>query len=778
MFTKGNFDILLLQETRSDGSESELKKWRKVFNCKQIYFTSYGTRAVGAGIIVRDPETFNVLHQFADPAGRYLGIVGDHEEGKFLILSFYSPSVSKEIKAFVINHIYAQLENMGEDLPQFLIAGGDTNTVFSALDKEGGNLNYKLEAINAFEQFKTRFSLFDSFRTKNPYKKEFSWEVLNPSIIRERIDVILVSNALQDYVTETGIIPAHKTCSDHGIPFIKIVGFGVPSRGPGLWKLNNQLLSDQVYVSEMKDQIPKWTAEAEQDLPDNLGGQWGFIKHKIGEFSREYGAKIKKAKALIRQQLELELQNLSKNLTENNKTQYKNLQDKLNEIIENEVKGVILRSLCEDYEKGEKCTKYFFSLEKYKAKQRTLSRLKLPNGSFTSNQTTILKECRVFYKNLYSRNVDVDPASNPEFFSNDEIPKLTPNQKQFCDTDLTEEEILKTLKSFSKNKSPGLDGLTSEFYLIFWDNIKCKLMAVYREAYLLGILPQCMRTGVVTLLEKRGKDRLDIANWRPITLLNVDYKVLTKTLGQRLKTVLPSLINKDQNGFVPGGNIFFSAHTVRDILFYCKKENVDLIMLALDYTKAFDTVDFEFIFEIFKTFNFGENFQKWIKIIYNEGKSCISNNGNMSEPFNIDRSTRQGDPISPLVFILGLEILLVTIRSNKNIKGIKIEKNELKLTAYADDATYFMRDRISAENLLKKIELFSKTSGLEVNRSKSECLILSFEMQLNEYSDQFLGIPLVENLKILGHYHGKNELVCNFQNFYCKLEKMSKVLNI
>ena len=97
-----------------------------------------------------------------------------------------------------------------------------------------------------------------------------------------------------------------------------------------------------------------------------------------------------------------------------------------------------------------------------------------------------------------------------------------------------------------------------------------------------GILPESLRTGVIVLLEKKGKDRMDIANWRPITLLGVDYKLLTKTLGQRLKKVLPNLIHKDQNGFVPGGNIFFSTHTIRDILFYCSKEKVDLIMLALE----------------------------------------------------------------------------------------------------------------------------------------------------------------------------------------------------
>ena len=131
---------------------------------------------------------------------------------------------------------------------------------------------------------------------KNPNIQEFTWEVLNPAIIKERIDVIFVSNSLQDYVSETGIIPAYKTCSDHGIPYVKIMGFGIPSRGPGIWKFNNQLLEEPDFVSEMRDNIPKWLAEAAVDLPQNLGGQWGFLKHKIGEFAREYGSKQKKAK--------------------------------------------------------------------------------------------------------------------------------------------------------------------------------------------------------------------------------------------------------------------------------------------------------------------------------------------------------------------------------------------------------------------------------------------------------------------------------------------------
>ena len=208
-----------------------------------------------------------MLQSFQDPQGRYIGIIGDHEEGKFLVLSFYCPSISREIRDFIINSIYTELENLGEDLPQFLILGGDSNTVFSQLDKEGGNPNLKNDAITAFDQLKQRFSIFDSYRLKNPNRQEFSWEVLNPAIIKERIDVIFVSNSLQDYVSETGIIPAYKTCSDHGIPYVKIMGFGIPSRGPGIWKFNNQLLEESDFVSEIRDNIPKWLTEAAVDLP-------------------------------------------------------------------------------------------------------------------------------------------------------------------------------------------------------------------------------------------------------------------------------------------------------------------------------------------------------------------------------------------------------------------------------------------------------------------------------------------------------------------------------
>ena len=138
--------------------------------------------------------------------------------------------------------------------------------------------------------------------------------------------------------------------------------------------------------------------------------------------------------------------------------------------------------------------------------------------------------------------------------------------------------------------------------------------------------------------------------------------------------------------------------------------------------------------------------------------------------FNIERSAKQGDPISPLIFTLVLEPLLHCIRKDENIKGITIENNEIKLSGYADDISYFCKNIVSAQNVIKKIEIFSKVSGLEINKTKSECLILKSENHQN--MDAFEGIPVVQILKILGHFFGKDKLILNFNNFFSKLAKI------
>ena len=126
-----------------------------------------------------------------------------------------------------------------------------------------------------------------------------------------------------------------------------------------------------------------------------------------------------------------------------------------------------------------------------------------------SDAKIILEECRKFYKKLYNKNMNVNLNFHREFFTNITTPKLSEQDKQFCETNLTIAELLKNLKSFRKNKSPGLDRLTAELYIVFWDESKSKLFQVYEDSFIKGILTETKRVGVVTLLEKMVKIELN-----------------------------------------------------------------------------------------------------------------------------------------------------------------------------------------------------------------------------------------------------------------------------
>ena len=142
------------------------------------------------------------------------------------------------------------------------------------------------------------------------------------------------------------------------------------------------------------------------------------------------------------------------------------------------------------------------------------------------------------------------------------------------------------------------------------------------------------------------------------------------------------------------------------------------------FQKAFDTVSRDFLFRTLTSFGFGPSFLQWIHTFYNNISSCVINNGFSTQPFAVERGVRQGDPLSAYLFIIALEILCISVRSSKDIGGIKVDNEEIRLSLFADDLTGFLRDNLSLVNFLKLIEDYGTCSGLKINHDKSEIMIM------------------------------------------------------
>ena len=177
--------------------------------------------------------------------------------------------------------------------------------------------------------------------------------------------------------------------------------------------------------------------------------------------------------------------------------------------------------------------------------------------------------------------------------------------------------------------------------------------------------------------------------------MNVDTKIASKVLALRMKKVIPNLINYDQTAYVKGRFIGESIRIIDDILYHAGQENLDGILFAADMENAFDSLEHAFIFATLAKFGFGEDFIQWIRTFLYNGNSCIMNNSFSTGYFSLKRGARQGDPLSPYIFIICLEILFIKIRSNKAIKGLKFDKLEVKLTSFADDVTFLIKDPCS-----------------------------------------------------------------------------------
>ena len=254
----------------------------------------------------------------------------------------------------------------------------------------------------------------------------------------------------------------------------------------------------------------------------------------------------------------------------------------LQEHWEQQAQGDRIRTKEQWAEEGETSTKYFFRLAASRGMKRLFTGLRTAHGTIVHTLSGILYHWMLFYISLFAA-IPLDRKEGDSFLDGLAF-TLSSEDSLSCEGDVTLEECMKALNSFSSSKSPGVDGLTYEFYRYFWEILGPDLLSVLNSAMQKRSLTLTQRTGIITLLHKKN-DRLDMKNWGPITLLCSDYKILSKVLTTHLSEVIASVISLCQSCGIPGRFSGESIHLLEDIVEHANTNSLGGALISLDKKK-------------------------------------------------------------------------------------------------------------------------------------------------------------------------------------------------
>ena len=712
-FHNKEFHILLLQETHMVKNQMHIYKsqWGG-----KIYVSNGDSNARAVAIMVKRGVKFKVNKIFKDNAGRIVIVDGEYENRGIKITPIYAPNVDDPAFMRSCTDLIDSIET------QTLIIGGDFNFVMDLnIDKVGGNFTTHHKTVTVFKKYAEAKDLVDVWRTQHPKDKNYTWYCKKPYMAK-RLDYLFCTTDIMTLV-KSDIHPKFST--DH-CPVSMTIKLNAIERGCGFWKLNTSALSDNNYVQDMNNSIEDTKSQQFRDART----KWDFLKLQATQVSLDFLALKKCSQNNKMQVFERKLQRLNKELheindqeigifgKENIQNEIEKIEGELNNILEEKTRGAIIRSQYDWFMYGEKPSSYFFQLEKYNYIKKNRYRLMKEDSTEITDPKQILEEQTSFYEKLYS-NQDIHLTGAKDHLEELKSPKLSEFERDKLNREIELQEIITTIKQMENGKVPGTDGLPIEWYKMFFSKFSKLFHDVIKDISQEGYTLDQGR-GIISLMEKPGKNMLFLNQWRPLSLLNVDAKIHSKILANRMYEVLPKIIHQDQSAFIKGRNISDNLLDLASILEYCDEKNMQSLLVSIDFMKAFDTASWKAFYETLRFFNFGENYIQMVEKLFLNTHSCTINNGTSSRWFKLERGFRQGDCYSPPAFITLIEILGLKIRQDDKIVGVKFGHVQKKHAQFAEDLwASLAAEQDSLDALLETIENYGNFSGLRINYDKT-----------------------------------------------------------
>ena len=341
--------------------------------------------------------------------------------------------------------------------------------------------------------------------------------------------------------------------------------------------------------------------------------------------------------------------------------------------------------------------------------------LKQDNGEEITDLPNILKAQHSFYQKLFMSDANI----HFECDSSD-IPQITEEEKSALDQDISLEELTIALRTTKRGISAGQDGLSYEFYIMFWN----KLGPLLHKAILFCLknkkLYNSAQRGLLVTIPKKGKDPKFFKHLRLIMLLNSEFKLIEKVIANRIKPLLEKIIHEDQSGFLPGRKISANIRCIFDLMEHLNKEQQEGMLISVYYEKCFDRIEKDSLLGAMKMFNFGQGIISWVNTMYTGSTLKVLNNGFLTDEIKLTRGCRQGTPGSLYYFLICAELLAIKLRKNQNITGFELNSFWKLFGQYADDMDLYCKsNQKNLDEIQHTLSTFCRISGCKINYDKT-----------------------------------------------------------
>eukprot|EP00253_Pinus_taeda_P007926 PITA_07926 len=653
---------------------------------------------------------------------------------RILISRVYGPHLPRDRKNFLRN-IQAVSKLISEDV---WIIGGDFNLIRDLGEKRGG-IRRQDPSMDDFNDLITNLRLVDTPTTNRVFTLNNRRGGRNQ--IASMLDRFLLSEQVlnKDVFIEAKILPG--LGSDHW-PIcleidIKKTNIKKPFRFESFWLRNPDFLN----------KLEEWWSRSKvrgQCKMHTFQLRLKEMKHKIRKWNKEdFGNIFEEKQKLERAMEEVQQQNILEGRNDERCKEESRLISQLEERRKQEEILWKQKSRINWLREGERNTRFFHqAMIQHRQRNRIFS-IKNEAGEKIIEQEGIEQVLSDYHKGILSESLDDRGAEINQICK--EIPKMITEEQNrglMCTATLAEvEEVVMNMK---KGKAPGPDGFTAEFYQAGWQFLGQDILEVVEESWVKNIMWSGMNATFLTIIPKSNNSE-EAQGFRPIALCNVIYKIIATLIAKRLKPLLPSIISPEQTGFVEGRQILDGLVVAQEMIHSLSQEKRKGMMIKLDLSKAYDRLNWKYLCAVLEAYGFEKRWREWIFSMISTPFFSILVNGNPSKPFNASRGIRQGDPLSPFLFILAADglgrIIKRETRRNK-LRGLKLWGNNLTIThqQFVDDIMLFREVSLREVRIIKEVlETFSEASGMEINKEKSCTLIFNTPEAIKAHLTRTLG---------------------------------------